>query len=145
MNTVTTWLSSGEASISSIEKFCPGCARALDLRLARLLLQRLGGSLAMELLELIPQEERALVALPEIERLPPDLSLGFPDFISHAGHVLGVEQPEMPPEQHESCLRKIVSAFFSGVFQALPETVSYRVQAALPLELRSEARITRAA
>jgi len=126
-----TWLVSAEDEIKQSDQLCPECPRAAALRLAKLLLQRLGPPLAFELLELLPAAERPLVAAGSADR-----SIGLPDFISHAGFVLGVHEPDLPPGDHEERLRRIVLAFFHGVVAALPESLGYRVKAALPAEIR---------
>jgi hypothetical protein len=126
-----TWLVSAEDEIKQSGRLCPECPRAAALRLSKLLIQRLGPPLSMELLELLPQSERPLVAAGSA-----DASIGLPDFISHAGFVLGVHEPELAPADHEERLRRIVLAFFHGVVSALPESLGYRVTAALPAEIR---------
>ncbi len=126
-----TWLISAEDEIKQSDRLCPECPRASALRLSKLLLQRLGPPLAFELLELLPESERQLVAADCA-----DPSIGLPDFISHAGFVLGLHEPELAPTLHEERLRRIVLAFFHGVVSALPESLGYRVKAALPAEIR---------
>jgi hypothetical protein len=126
-----TWLVVAEDEIERSDNLCPGCARATALRLAKLLIQRLGPPLSQELLELLPEGERPLIASTDGDR-----SIGLPDFISHAGFVLGVHEPELKPVDHEERLRRLVLAFFRGASEALPESLGYRVKAALPAEIR---------
>ena len=129
--TSTTWLSAAEAEIEQSDRLCPGCARATALRLGKLLLQRLDSPLSEELLEMIPEDQRDLIACEGGDR-----SIGLPEFISHAGFILGVHEPELSLVDHEDRLRRIVLAFFHGTVNALPDSLGYRVDAALPAEIR---------
>lgn len=126
-----TWLTSAESEIERSDRLCPGCARATALRLGKLLIRRLGPPLSNELLEMLPLAERPLIAGGETDR-----SIGLPDFLSHAGFVLGVHEPGLPPTDHEERLRRVVLAFFKGTVESLPESLGYRVKAALPAEIR---------
>ena len=128
----STWLLAAEQEIErSVPTLCPGCSRAVALRLAKLFLQRIGDPLSAELMGLLPAGEHPLVAPGPGER-----SIGLPDFVSHAGFVLGLHEPELPSDEHENRLRRIVLAFFRGTTEALPESLRYRVKAALPAEIR---------
>ncbi|MBU6374695.1 MAG: hypothetical protein KGQ59_01750 [Bdellovibrionales bacterium] len=127
-----TWLTLAEAEIERSDRLCPGCARATALRLGKLLLQRLGPPLADELLQMMPEAQRVLVA----SEGAGDRSIGLPDFISHAGFVLGLHEAEILEATREARLRRIALAFLHGAVNALPEALGYRVEAALPAEIR---------
>ncbi|MEN9724231.1 MAG: hypothetical protein RJB38_2217 [Pseudomonadota bacterium] len=128
------WLSAAEREIQEADRLRPDCARAVTLRLSTLLLQRLGPPLSSELSDLIPSADRPLIQTQESDR-----SIGLPDFILHAGFVLGLYQPDLISQEHEETLRRIVVAFFTGVLGSLPESIGYRVDAALPSEIRNAA------
>ncbi|NDD90470.1 hypothetical protein EBZ37_00045 [bacterium] len=127
-----TWLNVAEEEIERCDRLCPGCARATALRLAKLLLQRLGPPLADELLQMMPEAQRVLISSEGAS----DRSIGLPDFISHAGFVLGVHETEILEATMEARLRRIALAFLHGAVNALPEALGYRVEAALPAEIR---------
>ena len=128
------WLSRAEEEIKNSEPICHEFARAITLRLSQLLLQRVGAPISQEFLALLPPGDRFLVASSEA-----DCSLGLPDFISHAGFILGVENPDLPIEQHELSLQRIVQAYFRGLQKNLPESLKNKLEAALPSDIRKAA------
>lgn len=122
---MTDWLNEAEQQISTVEKLCAGCARALSLRLTTLLLDRIGNPLASQLVDLLPEREKKLFSGTLLELEGGDSSIGYPAFLEHAGAM--VSHP---------LLSEFVDSFLSGIYQALPKSLSARVAAVLPLELR---------
>jgi len=119
------WLSSSQEFLGAAGSTCPGCSRALALRLSHLLIRRLGDPLASLLVGMLPEREQFLFSGTLTGVGPGDSSLGYPDFMEHASYIY--------PEAGNS---KIIDAFFEGLRTALPELVASQVAAALPTDLR---------
>ena len=120
-----SWLVSAQEHLAASTLSCPGCSRALSLRLSRLLLQRLGAPLASTLVLLLPEGEQSLFVgmLLELER--GDSSLGYPQFLEHAASLFP-----------DAGTPEVVDSFLQGVHAGLPESFSAVIAAALPMELR---------
>jgi hypothetical protein len=121
MESLQNWLGSAQDHVASAGTACPGCSRALALRLSHLLLKRLGNPLAALLVGILPEREQFLFSGTLTELGAGDPSIGYPDFMEHASYLY--------PQAAEPAL---IEAYFEGVRAALPEAIAARVAAALP-------------
>ena len=119
------WLQTTQEHLAAATLSCPGCSRALALRLSHLLFQRLGNPLASTLSGLLPQGEQSLFAGMLLELGPGDPSIGYPQFLEHAASLFP-----------DAGTPEVVDSFLQGVHAGLPDSFSSVISAALPLELR---------
>jgi hypothetical protein len=138
--TQKNWLLAAEKAIcESVPEAVPD-AVALGEHLGVLVLFRLPAACGKQLLELLPEVPMRfqLYALSYDDR-----SIGYPDFVERALHVLSFSSsaPSCTRDEREKVARRIADAFLGAFGEDLPEEAKAMLLGNLPTELLCRTRL----
>lgn len=136
------WLDSTRRSLQASIPEASECASYVTERLSALLLDRLPREIAVEILELLPEEAARNAGLYLHTDISSDSSVAFPAFVDRARHVLGMTDLLDSPryadseERYSELCEQVADAFLWAVLQEVPPELKHRMSAHLPSDLR---------
>lgn len=138
VNWIESTCRSLQASVPEVAENAPYVTE----RLSALLLERLPMELAVEVLELLPEDRERRLKLRARRGSLPDASIAFPEFVEHTRYLLGLSDLLDSPkyadseEQYARLCQQVAEAFLWAFAQELPLDLKDRIDSHLPGDLR---------